>query len=515
MQKDKAKSSAGRAASTPKSSTDEGALEALLHEPLTLKYPDTPEPDVTPVDHIEHHIHRYIHHATMLAGLTLVAVIGANLFAALHYTPKPLNERKSLNLAGVNIANKDKALAARQLTEAAKSQEVQIVINDTTYSYNAEELGIKRDFTALLDGGYASSEPLIDKVADSEQAAGLKTYVQKEKLISAIESKLGQYKTAVNASVSVSGGNLVVNPSKIGITLDFEAIARQLERTDLKATVALNAKLTTKDPEILTEAADKAKTQAEALIAPAYGASTGTASKLASPADKAGWLVFTSNSGNHTISASLNTSVAKSTMTKLAQSFTRSAKNRIILTIGGGEPTVIEDGQSGLAVDQNSLNDGLTQLEKALAANQAYTLPLSVVVQPQGVRNLGTANGGKFVLVDLAGFKAYAMDNTSVARTMLVSTGAYRTPTPKGHFTILRKVKLITMTGCNKLVGCWTVPNVPNAEFFTNEGHAFHGTYWHNQFGQVNRSHGCVNLSQTDAAWLYDWTNIGTDVIVV
>jgi lipoprotein-anchoring transpeptidase ErfK/SrfK len=79
----------------------------------------------------------------------------------------------------------------------------------------------------------------------------------------------------------------------------------------------------------------------------------------------------------------------------------------------------------------------------------------------------------------------------------------------------MSKTRLVTMRGCNTLVGCWVVPNVPNAEFFTSDGDALHGTYWHNQFGKANLSHGCVNLTLTDAAWLYDWTSVGTDVIVV
>ena len=38
--------------------------------------------------------------------------------------------------------------------------------------------------------------------------------------------------------------------------------------------------------------------------------------------------------------------------------------------------------------------------------------------------------------------------------------------------------------------------------YFTNEGHAFHGTYWHNNFG-TPMSHGCVNLPMDVAEWMY------------
>jgi lipoprotein-anchoring transpeptidase ErfK/SrfK len=35
---------------------------------------------------------------------------------------------------------------------------------------------------------------------------------------------------------------------------------------------------------------------------------------------------------------------------------------------------------------------------------------------------------------------------------------------------------------------------------------SLHGTYWHDGFG-YRHSHGCVNMSITDAGWVFDWTN--------
>jgi hypothetical protein len=34
---------------------------------------------------------------------------------------------------------------------------------------------------------------------------------------------------------------------------------------------------------------------------------------------------------------------------------------------------------------------------------------------------------------------------------------------------------------------------------------AFHGTYWHNNFG-TPMSHGCVNMQPDEAKWLFRWT---------
>jgi lipoprotein-anchoring transpeptidase ErfK/SrfK len=60
----------------------------------------------------------------------------------------------------------------------------------------------------------------------------------------------------------------------------------------------------------------------------------------------------------------------------------------------------------------------------------------------------------------------------------------------------------------------YNVTDVPDVMYFTGVGHAIHGTYWHNNFGSV-MSHGCINLPLDVAAWLYDWTPMGTPVRIV
>ncbi len=54
----------------------------------------------------------------------------------------------------------------------------------------------------------------------------------------------------------------------------------------------------------------------------------------------------------------------------------------------------------------------------------------------------------------------------------------------------------------------WYLPDVPYVMYFY-KGYGLHGTYWHNNFG-TPMSHGCINFRIEDAAWVYDFTAIGT-----
>lgn len=77
--------------------------------------------------------------------------------------------------------------------------------------------------------------------------------------------------------------------------------------------------------------------------------------------------------------------------------------------------------------------------------------------------------------------------------------------TPLGSFQIYYKRPSRHMYSPSPEYGDYDLPGVPWACFYTEQGHAFHGAYWHNEFGR-RRSHGCINLSPQNAKWLYRWT---------
>jgi hypothetical protein len=97
-------------------------------------------------------------------------------------------------------------------------------------------------------------------------------------------------------------------------------------------------------------------------------------------------------------------------------------------------------------------------------------------------------------------------ENDQVIFTTDVSTGVeglYDTPT--GRFNILVKLASRRMSTTNLFTDDIALAGVPWCSFFTTEGHAFHGTYWHDNFG-VPMSHGCVNMRTEEAKWLFRWS---------
>jgi hypothetical protein len=77
--------------------------------------------------------------------------------------------------------------------------------------------------------------------------------------------------------------------------------------------------------------------------------------------------------------------------------------------------------------------------------------------------------------------------------------------TPPGRHTTFHKRPSRHMAAGNLAYNGYDLPGVPWVSYITKRGVAFHGTYWHNDYGRP-RSHGCINLSPSAAKWIYLWT---------
>lgn len=131
-------------------------------------------------------------------------------------------------------------------------------------------------------------------------------------------------------------------------------------------------------------------------------------------------------------------------------------------------------------------------------------IPLSIHVPPEEKR----------IEVSLSRQQMTAFEYDQPVRRATISTGlGFRevprgTATPTGNFSVTSKYPTkhmgsIVYTGAP---GGYTLPGVPWTTFFIYEtGVAFHGTYWHGNFGH-KMSHGCVNMRNEDAKWLFRWT---------
>ncbi len=116
--------------------------------------------------------------------------------------------------------------------------------------------------------------------------------------------------------------------------------------------------------------------------------------------------------------------------------------------------------------------------------------------------------GSRWVAVDLYEQVLTAYDGSTMVFATLISSGLPGWDTRPGVFQIYGRQANAPMSGAEGREDAYRLENVPYAMYFDGEI-SLHGTYWHNGFG-YRQSHGCVNLTVSDAAWLWNWLGSGS-----
>jgi lipoprotein-anchoring transpeptidase ErfK/SrfK len=136
---------------------------------------------------------------------------------------------------------------------------------------------------------------------------------------------------------------------------------------------------------------------------------------------------------------------------------------------------------------------------------------------------------GKVILVSLSGQWLYAYADGALAFDNAVETGRPELPTPTGTFSVLEKLRDVTFTSpwSPGSPYYYEPTHINYALLFRADGYFLHDAWWHVTFGPGSNvphqlpggswetgSHGCVGMPIPDAKRLYDWTPVGTPVII-
>ncbi len=139
--------------------------------------------------------------------------------------------------------------------------------------------------------------------------------------------------------------------------------------------------------------------------------------------------------------------------------------------------------------------DAEGRMLRTYAVGKAYKLK-----RPPGV-----SKDEHWVHIDLSEQVLVAYDGDDPVFATLVSTGKEPGMTPVGVHRVQTKHVATSMRDQPIEDEAYSIEDVPWTQYFSGSV-ALHGAFWHAGFGQV-RSHGCVNLSPSDARWLFGFTD--------
>lgn len=134
---------------------------------------------------------------------------------------------------------------------------------------------------------------------------------------------------------------------------------------------------------------------------------------------------------------------------------------------------------------------------------QRFVAKAQRINRPEGV-------DGKWIAIDLYEQTLVAYENDTPVFATLMSTGLARTETNEGLFEVWAALPRDAMSGSTGAPNAYALQSVPWVMYFDGSI-SIHGTYWHDLFG-YRQSRGCVNLTISDARWLYLWSQGGAVV---
>ncbi len=142
----------------------------------------------------------------------------------------------------------------------------------------------------------------------------------------------------------------------------------------------------------------------------------------------------------------------------------------------------------------------------------------SSLVQPFVYDTPQTTYSGHWLDINLSQFYAVAYDGPTPVHVAIIITGTEGHGTPDGQFQIIRRVADETMDSATVGVpkgspGYYYLPHVKWTQYFADGGFAIHTNYWSSPaaYGTYG-SHGCVNMMEADAYFMWNFLNIGSAV---
>lgn len=161
-----------------------------------------------------------------------------------------------------------------------------------------------------------------------------------------------------------------------------------------------------------------------------------------------------------------------------------------------------------------------TRRQAALAFG-AFLASALVPLRPASAEETLAPHTGHWIDVDLDAHLLTAYDGGTAVRVIPITAGKPKFETPTGTFHIYYRVPEQTMTSESYGVPRdapegYYVERVRYAQYFLSGGFALHANYWapDEAFGNVDTSHGCVSMREPHAAFLWEFADYGTPVVI-
>jgi len=438
--------------------------------------------------------------------------------------------------AGYNVGGMSLDQARNVLTKESKSYTVSVKVGEKSFQVTPTDLGVTFNASDTLSSAYEAGRfsllPVIDQKVpmtyslDQAKLDGFTADVAKQISVA-----------AVDASVEVKDGQADAVADKPGITIDQKDLRALIEKSLLYPGSNVDLSLSVKQLPANIRQADLSDTvtQANKMISTSLTL-TYDSTNFKPDRNKIGsWLVFNKQQDKQSskITVQVDGGKVRDYVNGVAGNVNKGALSKLV-TNRGGVLTTTREGQKGVTMDQDAAVTAVVtaannhqDLAYQIATNQTDFTTVTTVVNLSST--CSTLDGqATYVEVNVSRQHVCVWDNGNVIYESAVTTGAlvYDTNgawlgTPSGLYAIYAKTTNFWMGGRDRGFTYDAVHVDYWMPFY--QGYGLHDSCnsiscWRSSWGgqdyTYNGSHGCVNMPNATAAFIYNWSVVGTKVWV-
>ncbi|MDR1512705.1 MAG: L,D-transpeptidase/peptidoglycan binding protein [Propionibacteriaceae bacterium] len=473
----------------------------------------------------------------------LVAVVGSAAFGVYHFSQRA---KPGVTLFGQSVAGQTAQELRSTLQAIDQAFRANLTADGTTLSADADDVGLAIDVdrsveAALAEGG--GEYPWVEYSPWKAKAAPGAITVDQAKLQAYLDGEFvsADQKTVEPAvTFDEAAKQFTAQPSRTGLKTQVEPVVAAFEayaRGERAASDAIAVTTQVDEPFYSDDSAKQAAATANARLALQLVFDNGQTgwgerSYQITPELLASWTEVVPNKATGAFDVTLDDAQAKADLLPILNR--EVAKPMIpntdvldpdspdeILGHEWGEPgNAVADMDATWAVVKDAIEQG---------QNLTHTVALADVpmtdTQSLPPTNFDEPYGAKWIDVNKSTFLATAYEGTTQVNQFVISIGrGGEYETTDGTFYVYVKLDKQTMCGGTGTVqppdgrsgGPFEYCSPVTWVSYFNSDIGFHQADWNTWQGTWGQrvSHGCVNMRGEDAQWVYDWSRIGTKVVV-
>ena len=430
-----------------------------------------------------------------------------------------------VSVAGVDVSGLTKQQAYTKLQALPLGKTYTIKVKDRVYTTTNDALGARYNLDRTIHMAYMIGRedglPLVGLIQSRPNRSQLNlayevNYAKLQKFTNAITSDIGT--PPKNAAVIVENGEIRAVADTPGLGLSRSEITSLLTKTMAgisDATFVLDPETIPAD--IRFDQTEAAKLEAQKYLSLQFDLEYEGRHFVPNSTNMGYWIQVTPD---REVNASelvvgINEQEVRGYVQSIANQINKSPVNKKVI-IANGVSSVEREGQDGIALNQEAVVAALMQaLRDKRGANVTLTTA-PVAFKTETTRTV-SLDAPKYIEVNLSSQRLWAYENSQVVYASPITSGATGAGlgTATGLFSIYYKTTNTYLNGraygydYNVHVNYWM-------PFYL--GYGLHDASWRSSFGgsdyYYGGSHGCVNLPDATAAFIYDWSEVGTPVWV-